>query len=458
MRDRIQEIFRLQKAYFNGGATRSVSFRKRQLQKLYDAVKIAEAEVTEALEKDFAKPPFETFLTEIGFLLAEIRHTMKHLGSWAKPRRVPTPLSHIGSKGYVVPEPFGVTLIIAPWNYPFQLALAPLVGALAAGNCAVLKPSELTPHTSALLVRLCRETFPEELVAVVEGGVEVSTALLEEPWDLIFFTGSTGVGRIVAEAAAKHLTPAVLELGGKSPAIIHSDAKLTTAARRIVWGKFVNAGQTCVAPDYLLVHRKVKSGLLDAMGRQIGELYGDVLAGGGVPYPAIINDRHFGRLSAFLTNGRVEIGGRSDASRRIIEPTVLSGIGWDDPVMQDEIFGPILPVLEYDDLDEVILRVNARPNPLALYLFTEDKRVQDMVVQRVPFGGGCVNDTLMHLGTPYLPFGGVGPSGTGAYHGKFSFDAFSHRKGVLVQTTRFDLKLRYGRSEQALKLLKRIFR
>jgi aldehyde dehydrogenase (NAD+) len=457
MTDRIKEIIRLQREHYNSGATLSISYRKQQLQKLYDAVKRSEAEITEALTRDFAKPPIETFLTEIGFLLTEIRHTLKSIRKWSKPERVPNTLTHIGSKGYIVPEPYGVTLIIAPWNYPFQLAFAPLIGAIAAGNCAVIKPSELTPHTSALIARICKDTFPEHYIAAVEGGVEVSTALLEQPFDLIFFTGSTSVGKIVAEAAAKHLTPTVLELGGKSPTIVHYDAKLDMAAKRIVFGKYLNAGQTCVAPDYILVHRSIKNNLIEALKRQIEELYGDVIADSR-NYPAVINDRHFSRLTTLMANSRIAVGGRTDAARRIIEPTVLTDVGWDDPVMQDEIFGPILPVLEYDDLEEVIQKVNARPKPLALYLFTESRQVQDTVVGRIPFGGGCMNDTIMHLATPYLPFGGVGPSGTGAYHGRFSFDAFSHHKGVLVQTTLFDLKMRYGRSDQALKLIKRLFR
>jgi aldehyde dehydrogenase (NAD+) len=453
----IQETVRRQRKFFQSGATLSLSYRKQQLQRLYDIVKRSEAEVMAVLAADFAKPPFETFLTEYGFILSEISHTLRHLHRWSKTRKVPTALSHFGSKGFIVPEPYGVCLIIAPWNYPFQLALAPLIGAIAAGNCAVLKPSELTPHTSALLARICREAFREDYITVLEGGVEVSTALLAEPFDLIFFTGSTAVGRIVAEAAAKHLTPAVLELGGKSPTIVHHDAKLELAAKRIVWGKFLNAGQTCIAPDYVLVHRSVKEKLVQELKRQIGELYGDVLAAGS-RYPAVISDRHFARLSSLLAEGRIDHGGRTDPQRRLIEPTLLTDVGWDAPVMQEEIFGPILPVLEYEDLDEVIRLVNGGPKPLALYLFTEVKEVQNRVLERIPFGGGCINDTVMHFGTPHLPFGGVGASGIGAYHGQYSFAAFSHAKGVLKQTTRFDIKLRYATTKNGLRLLRRIFR
>lgn len=457
MSAQIQRILQQQRTYYNSGATRSVSFRKEQLQRLADVVKNSEAQIIEALSKDFAKPPFETFMTEIGFLLAEIRHTIKHLHAWAKPAKVATALTHIGSKGYRVPEPYGVALVIAPWNYPFQLALAPIVGAIAAGNCAVLKPSELTPHTSALLAGMCRETFREEYIAVVEGGAEVSTALLAEPFDLIFFTGSTAVGRVVAEAAAKHLTPAVLELGGKSPTVVHHDAKLELTAKRIVWGKYLNAGQTCVAPDYILVHHSVKDDLIRQLKLQIAEQYGDVLADSS-RYPAIINERHFTRLSSLLKDGKKAVGGRTDPGRRLIEPTVVTDIGWEDPIMQEEIFGPLLPVLAYDDIEEVIRLVNARPKPLALYAFTESEAVQSKLIRQIPFGGGCINDTVMHLGTPYLPFGGVGASGSGAYHGKFSFEAFSHYKSVLKQTTLFDIKLRYGNTKNALKLMKRIFK
>ncbi|MDQ1913365.1 aldehyde dehydrogenase [Paenibacillus sp. GD4] len=453
----ISNLINQQRAYFRSGATREVSFRTGQLQKLYDLVKRSEAEVTEALAKDFAKPPFETFVTEVGFLLAEIRHAMKHVQRWAKPRKVSSSMALLGSAGFIVPEPRGVSLIIAPWNYPFQLALAPLVGSIAAGNCAILKPSELTPHTSALIARLCKETFDPEYVAVVEGGVEASTELLEQAFDLIFFTGNTGVGRVVMEAAAKHLTPVVLELGGKSPTLVHNDAKLELAAKRIVWGKFLNAGQTCVAPDYVLVHRSVRDRLVQELSMQIREMYGDVLADGS-RYPAIVNDRHFERLTAYLKDGVPVYGGRSVPELRRIEPTLLTEVDWSSRVMQDEIFGPILPILEYDDLEEAIAQVVEQPKPLALYLFTESTEVQEKVIQRISFGGGCINDTIMHLSSPYLPFGGVGPSGTGAYHGKFSFDAFSHAKGVLKQTTRFDISIRYGRTERAMSLLKRLLR
>lgn len=450
-------LLRRQKEFFGSGATYPAAFRKQQLDKLYDAVRNAEAEVTEALAKDFAKPPMETYLTEVGFLLAEIRHAAKHVRRWARPRKVPGTMALIGSRSWIMPEPYGSALIIAPWNYPFQLALGPLIGAIAAGNCAVVKPSELTPHTSAVIARILRQVFRGEYVAVVEGGVETSKALLADPFDLIFFTGSTAVGRIVAEAAARHLTPTILELGGKSPAIVHDDAKLDLAARRIVWGKFLNAGQTCVAPDYLLVHRRIKEPLVRELKRAITDMYGDVLADSR-HYPSIIHERHFQRLSAFLGDGTVVHGGRTDALRRLIEPTLLTDTGWESPVMQEEIFGPVLPILEYGDLDEAVRLIRARPKPLALYLFTENRETERRVMEQLPFGGGCINDTVMHLTSPHLPFGGVGPSGTGAYHGKFGFDAFSHEKGILKQTTRFDMKLRYDKSGKALRLIRKLLR
>ncbi|PZD97357.1 aldehyde dehydrogenase family protein [Paenibacillus sambharensis] len=453
----LQELMDKQRAYYNSGATIPVAFRKQQLCLLYDAVRKNEQEVTEAVRKDFGKPEIETFVTEIGFLLAEIRHAIKHIDKWVKPRKAAGSLALVGSKSYIVPEPLGLSLIIAPWNYPFQLALAPLVGAIAAGNCAILKPSELTPHTSAVIANLCAGLYPEEYITVVEGGVDVSTHLLEQRFDVIFFTGSTNVGRVVAEAAAKHLTPTILELGGKSPTIVHQDAKLDLAARRIVWGKFLNAGQTCVAPDYILVHKDIKEELILKLKQEIDKAYDDVM-GGSTQFPSIINDRHFERLAVLLKDGSLVHGGRTDAGRRLIEPTLLTDVEWMSPVMQDEIFGPILPILVYSEIEEAVRQVKSRPKPLALYLFTESREVQQLVLENISFGGGCVNDTLMHLSSPSLPFGGVGPSGMGAYHGLYSFEAFSHRKSVLKQTTRFDMSIRYGRSPAAVKLLRRLLK
>ncbi|MGE6551125.1 aldehyde dehydrogenase [Bacillus mycoides] len=453
----ISSIVNKQKEYFYKGHTRSVETRKNNLQKLYEGIQRFEGEIFQALKLDLNKSVHESFTTEIGYVLKEISFQMKHISSWSKPKRVRTALTHFGSKGKVVPEPYGVTLIIAPWNYPFQLAIAPLVGALAAGNTVVLKPSELTPNVSKVLTRMLGELFPEELVSVVEGGVEESTALLKEPFDYIFFTGSVGVGKVVMEAAAKKLTPLTLELGGKSPCIVHKDAKLDVTARRIVWGKFLNAGQTCVAPDYMYVHSSVKEQLIEALRHEIAEQYGkDVLQNDN--YVRIVSERHFERLCTFLQDGKPVIGGNYTKETLHIEPTVLTNVTWQSAVMEDEIFGPILPIIEYDKIEEVIETIQHHPKPLALYVFSEDRKVQKKVTSNISYGGGCINDVVYHLATPYLPFGGVGSSGLGSYHGEQSFRTFSHYKSILSQSTAFDMKIRYSSTKSALKFIRKLLK
>ncbi|QWG32566.1 aldehyde dehydrogenase [Bacillus mycoides] len=453
----ISSIVNKQKEYFYKGHTRSVETRKNNLKKLYDGIQRFEDEIFQALKLDLNKSVHESFTTEIGYVLKEISFQMKHISSWSKPKRVRTALTHFGSKGKVVPEPYGVTLIIAPWNYPFQLAIAPLVGALAAGNTVVLKPSELTPNVSKVLTRMLGELFPEELVSVVEGGVEESTALLKEPFDYIFFTGSVGVGKVVMEAAAKKLTPLTLELGGKSPCIVHKDAKLDVTARRIVWGKFLNAGQTCVAPDYMYVHSSVKEQLIEALRHEIAEQYGkDALQNDN--YVRIVSERHFERLCTFLQDGKPVIGGNYTKETLHIEPTVLTNVTWQSAVMEDEIFGPILPIIEYDKIEEVIETIQHHPKPLALYVFSEDRKVQEKVTSNISYGGGCINDVVYHLATPYLPFGGVGSSGLGSYHGEQSFRTFSHYKSILSQSTAFDMKIRYSSTKSALKFIRKLLK
>ena len=356
----VSSIVNKQKAYFYNGHTRSVEVRKNNLKKLYEGIQRFEEEIFQALKLDLNKSVHESFTTEVGYVLKEISFQLKHISSWSKPKRVRTALTHFGSKGKVVPEPYGVTLIIAPWNYPFQLAIAPLVGALAAGNTIVLKPSELTPNVSKVITRMLAELFQEELVAVVEGGVEESTALLKEPFDYIFFTGSVGVGKVVMEAAAKQLTPLTLELGGKSPCIVHKDAKVDVTARRIVWGKFLNAGQTCVAPDYLYVHASVKEQLIEALRHEIAEQYGNEPLQ-NENYVRIVSERHFERLCRFLQDGQVAIGGNYKRDTLHIEPTVVKDITWQDAVMEDEIFGTILPIIEYENIVEVIDTIQQPP-------------------------------------------------------------------------------------------------
>lgn len=430
-----QELTLKQKSFFRSGKSKDVAFRIDALTRLRELMSSHEQDIIAALKADLNKPEPETKRAEIGLVLGEINFMIENLSAWSTPNKVETPSTHAGATSFIVPEPYGSALVIAPWNYPVQLAVAPLAGAIAAGNCAVLKPSELTPHTSHLLAKMINENFPEEFLRVVEGEVETSTALLKENFDYIFFTGSTGVGKIVAEAAAKHLTPMTLELGGKSPVIVHEDADIDEAAARIARGKFANAGQTCVAPDYLLVHRKVKDGLIRKMKEVITNTYGENVSENH-DFPHVVSGRHFDRLNEFLSNGEVVAGGHSDKSRLFIEPTILDQISWEDPVMQDEIFGPILPVLVYDEISEAIDAVVERPKPLALYLFSDNEDVQENVLTTISFGGGAINDTINHMTSHYLPFGGVGNSGMGAYHGKASFDTFSHFKSILKRSNK----------------------
>ncbi|MGG0592006.1 aldehyde dehydrogenase [Priestia megaterium] len=430
-----QELTKKQLSFFNSGKTKDVAFRIETLKKLRELVVRHEDDILKAVKADLNKPEMEAKRAEVGLVLSEIDFAVENLAEWAAPKEVETPSTHAGAKSYIYQDPYGLALVIAPWNYPFQLAVSPVVGAIAAGNCVVLKPSELTPHTSSLLAKMFNENFPEEYLTVVEGEVETSTALLEENFDYIFFTGSTMVGKIVAEAAAKHLTPVTLELGGKSPTIVHEDANIEEAAKRIARGKFANAGQTCVAPDYILVQRNVKDELLANLKQVVTNTYGEDVSQ-NLDFPHVVSEKHFDRLNSFLTNGDIVFGGKTDRSRLFIEPTVLDNISWEDNVMQDEIFGPILPVIVYDEISEVIEAIVKRPKPLALYLFSEDEAVQDHILNSVSFGGGSINDTINHMTSHYLPFGGVGDSGMGAYHGKASFDTFSHAKSILKRSNK----------------------
>jgi aldehyde dehydrogenase (NAD+) len=442
-----------QRDFFQTGKTKDVAYRMQSLTKLGQVIRSHEAEIMAALKKDLNKSDFEAYMSEIGILLEEIRFALKNLKKWSKPQKVKSALAQVGSKSYIYPEPYGVVLIIAPWNYPVQLSLAPLIGAIAAGNCAVLKPSELTPATSKLISELIEQTFPSEYITVLQGDAETTKLLLKEKFDYIFFTGSVTVGKVIMEAAAKHLTPVTLELGGKSPCIVHKDANLKLAAKRIAWGKFLNAGQTCVAPDYLYVHREVRDEFIVSLKDAITEIYSeDVFKSGN--FTRIVSERHFKRLVTFLEDGKIIHGGRKNTGLLSIEPTLLRDVSWDDPVMQEEIFGPILPIFEYDNEVAMINKINERPKPLALYIFSEGMDFQETILNSISFGGGCINDTVFHLSSSYLPFGGVGESGMGAYHGKGSFDVFSHHKGILKQTTIFDLPLRYPHRKNALKQLK----
>lgn len=443
------------RAAFNSGRTRPLAWREAQLDGLLRLLDEGEADLLAALKADVGKPSLEAWTADIGSTASEIRYIRKNLAKWSKPRKAKLPMSSQPGKGLIVPEPLGVGLIIAPWNYPVQLLLEPLAAAVAAGNAAVVKPSELAPATSAVLTRLIRQHLDNEAIAVVEGAVDVSTALLAERFDHIFFTGSTSVGRVVMKAAAEHLTPVTLELGGKSPVIIDESANLRTTARRLVWGKFLNAGQTCVAPDYLLVKAAQRDELLDHMAEAIGEFYGaDPSA--SADYGRIVNQRHLDRLRGLLEDpgaGTVAIGGDIDPATRYLAPTVLIDSEPTASIMQDEIFGPILPVIVTEDLDDAIEFVNARPKPLALYVFAEDDAAADRVIDETSSGSVCVNHSILQITPHDLPFGGVGPSGMGRYHGQAGFDSYSNLKAVLKKGTKPDPSLMYppyGRMKETI--------
>lgn len=434
-----------QKQFFETGRTRDLAFRICQLQLLADAMRKNETVLEEALKKDLGKSAFESYATEIGFVLADIRYTIQNLQKWSAPKRVRTPLYLFPGKSKIQKEPYGSVLILGPYNYPVQLLAEPLIGAIAAGNCAVLKPSELTPHVSKAMYQIVHSTFKEEYIACVEGGVEVNQELLSQKFDYIFFTGSERVGRIVMKAAAENLTPVTLELGGKSPVIIEKTANIKEAARRIAWGKLLNAGQTCVAPDYVLVDESRKQQFLTEMKTAFSHLYGKEIKK-NPHFGRIVNERHMERLQKILEQDAKYLfcGGEADALQRYIEPAILD-LGKDQNAasMQEELFGPILPVLSYHKLEDAVRFVNKRAKPLALYLFTKKRSAERFVLERVSSGGVCVNDTISHLINPDLPFGGVGASGMGQYHGKYSFDTFTHEKSVFYKPADWNLPVCY---------------
>lgn len=451
----IKEIIEAQRIYFGTGVTREPDFRIDGLKRLKSAIGEYEERIYAALCEDLHKSPYETYLTEIGMVLQELRTHIRHLRKWAKPRRVPTPIHLPGGRSRIVCEPLGVVLVIAPWNYPFQLLINPLIGALSAGNCVVLKPSPNVPRTSEVMAEMIRSVFDARQVAVVEGGREANTALLAERFDYIFFTGSPALGKVVMQAAAAYLTPVTLELGGKSPCIVDETANLDAAARRIAWGKCLNAGQTCVAPDYLFVHSSVKSALLDKIDRSICRFFGDNPLD-SPDYPRIVNVEAVERIRKLMQCGLIYRGGEVDEEQRYVAPTILTEVSPDDPVMQEEIFGPVLPVLEFTKRSEVIDYINRHEKPLALYYFG-NRRGADEVIARTSSGGVCVNDTIMHIASHYLPFGGVGNSGMGKYHGYDSFVTFSNRRAVLYSPVLWDIPFKYP-PYRCLSLLKKMIR
>ena len=453
----INQLFELQNAYFHQGETRSFVFRKAQLKKLRDAIKQFETKISKALFDDLNKSPFEAYSTEIGFVLEEISYHLRHLNKWIHPRRVYNPITNFPARASLLYEPKGTVLIIAPWNYPMQLLIAPLVGAISAGNTVILKPSELAVNTARVMEEVINACFEKEYVHVVNGGIETSKHLLTLDFDHIFFTGSTYVGRIVAQEAAKKLIPVTLELGGKSPCIVDKDVDVKQTARRIIWGKFINAGQTCIAPDCLMVHESVKDKLLPELINAVKSFYGED-AEHSPDYPRIINKPNVLRLAQLIEGAEIIYGGKYDASTRYFEPTILNNVDFEMPVMQQEIFGPILPVLTYKHLDEVIKRRQSMHKPLALYFFSNNKKNKQKVLDRILAGGVSINDTLMHIVNPKLPFGGVGHSGIGAYHGKFSFKTFSHAKSVVKKGTWLDLPIRYAPFKNKLGIIKKLMK
>lgn len=438
----IKDLVTRQRSYFQSGATLPVSARLAALRRLYDAISSHEKEIRRALQKDLGKSGFESYMCETGMVLEEISYMLKHTPKFAREQRVHTPLAQFCSRSYKKPSPYGVTLIMSPWNYPFMLTLSPLADALAAGNTAVVKPSAYSPYTSEVLLSTLTECFDPKYVAVVTGGRAENTCLLREHFDYIFFTGSQAVGKEVMRSAAEHLTPVTLELGGKSPCIVDQTADIRLAARRIVFGKYLNCGQTCVAPDYVYCHRSVKDQLIKEVQKQIRRQYGKQPLHSS-DYGKIINEKHFDRILGLIDEKKVVHGGGSDRSTLRIEPTVMDNVTFSDAVMQEEIFGPVMPILVFDSLDEVIRRINSMPHPLALYIFTSDKKAARKVTARCGFGGGCINDTIIHLATSEMGFGGFGESGMGAYHGKTGFDTFTHYKSIVDKKTWIDLPMRY---------------
>lgn len=455
----VTNILKEHKDYFNSNKTKSIDFRLHQLEKLKEGILKYESKITDALQRDLGKHPFESYTTEIGFTLNSIAYTTRRLKKWAKPKKVNTPLALFPSRSIIAREPYGTVLIIAPFNYPFQLVIEPLIGAIAAGNCVVLKTSRDTPNVSAVIIEMIESIFDRQYIRVVQGGRETNTSLINAPFDYIFFTGSVSVGKIVMEAASKNLVPVTLELGGKSPAIVDKSADVKIAAKRIIWGKTINAGQTCVAPDYVIVNEDVKKALVEEMKKAIYDFYGTDVEK-SKDFCRIVNIRQFNRLKDYLEKDKDQIifGGRINPDTLFIEPTLIEAT-WNSASMQEEIFGPLLPILTYRNLDDAIDSIRKLPKPLALYLFTSDKKVEGRIINSIPSGGVSINNTILHLVNPELPFGGVGNSGIGAYHGYYSFETFSHKKSILKTSTNINIPFIFPPYDnRKLKIIRQIFK
>ncbi|GAB6169075.1 aldehyde dehydrogenase [Clostridium carnis] len=453
--EKILDVFNKQKKFYEGGNTKDVSFRIGCLKKLKKLIKDNENKIIDALEKDLGKSPFESYATEIGIVYDEINMHVKNLKKWSRRKRVKSPIAHFPSKSYIYKEPYGVTLIIAPFNYPFQLLVAPLVGAISGGNCAILKPSEHTVNISILMEKIINDNFEKEYIRVINplGGKEVVSYLLDLKFDYIFFTGSVAVGKIIMERAAKNLIPVTLELGGKSPCIVDKDAKIDISAKRLVWGKFLNAGQTCVAPDYLYVHKDIKEKFLKAVVNEIRTQFGENIKE-NKDFTRIINSKTIDKLEKYLMDGDIYFGGSCDRESLYFEPTIITNIKDNAKIMEDEIFGPILPVIEFNDINEAITYVNSNEKPLALYYFSENNDSIEKVLRNTTAGGVTINDTIIHVASSYLPFGGVGNSGMGEYHGKASFEAFTHSKSVIKRGTFMELPVRFAPYKDKIKFVK----
>lgn len=435
----------------------SLSFRKETLIQLLNTIVIHEDEIIEALYDDFKKPAFEAVLTETNYVITELKDTIKNLSKWAKPKKVFPSILNFPSTDFIYKEPYGKVLIIAPWNYPFQLALCPMIAAVAAGNQVVVKPSELTPKTSAVIRKIIEKIFHINHVECIEGGLEVSQKLLAERWDYIFFTGSPTVGKIIAKAAAENLTPVTLELGGKNPCIIDETANLKLAAKRIIWGKFINAGQTCIAPDYILIQKDMKSHFIAYLKTEITKAYGENPAL-SPDFARIINTKNWLRLANLIEEEKVIFGGQTDIENNYIAPTLIEENDMESLLMQEEIFGPLLPILSYEKEEDIKTVISKFEKPLALYVFSENKRFSEKIIKQYSFGGGCINDTVVHFSNKRLPFGGVGHSGIGAYHGRLSFDTFSHKKSIVKKANWLDIPLRYAPYNDKLKSIKKILK
>lgn len=459
LQEKIHAVYQSQKAFFDTGKTKEHAFRKAQLEKLRNAVMQHEQDIYDAMNRDFRKSSFETYGTEIGPVLTDIRHMLKNLKDWMKPERVGTPLPFLPSASWIERDPLGITLIISPWNYPFLLMMRPLISAISGGNTMILKPSEISFHTSQVISKIITENFPEEYIAVFEGdgAIVVKELLSNHHFDHVFFTGSTFVGRQVMKMAAEHLSPVTLELGGKSPCIVDKNVNIEFAAKKIAWGKLINAGQTCVAPDYVLVHEDIKEVFLEKLKIQISKMYGED-ASQSPDYPRIISDRRFDALTKFLYDGKIIYGGDTKKDDRYFGPTILEHVKDSDAVMQEEIFGPVLPVITYKNDQEAIEWIEKNPYPLALYMFTNNKKTASRFIRKIRFGGGCVNNTIIHLGNPELPFGGVGGSGIGQYHGRHGFDTFTRQKSMVYTPTWLDAPLWYAPYKNNLKWIRKIFR